>query len=78
MLPVSAPFHSALMQPAQAKLEPECCETEVLMTCACHLVTNADAEITTSGDEAREGLIRQVTLPVRWEESVRELVEQGV
>ena len=42
------------------------------------LVTNVDAEIITSGDEARESLIRQVTLPVRWEESIRELVEQGV
>ena len=42
------------------------------------LVNNADAEITTSGDEARESLVRQVTLPVRWEESVRELIEQGV
>jgi [acyl-carrier-protein] S-malonyltransferase len=42
------------------------------------LVNNADAEITTSGDEAREGLIRQVTLPVRWEESIRELIDQGV
>jgi len=42
------------------------------------LVNNADAELTTDGDEAREALIRQVTLPVRWEESVRELIDQGV
>ena len=41
-------------------------------------MNNADAEITTTGDEARESLIRQVTLPVRWEESVRELIDQGV
>jgi [acyl-carrier-protein] S-malonyltransferase len=37
-----------------------------------------DAEIITSGSEARESLIRMITLPVRWEKSVRELVEQGV
>jgi [acyl-carrier-protein] S-malonyltransferase len=41
-------------------------------------VTNADAESITSGDEARESLIRQVTMPVRWLESVREMIEQGV
>jgi [acyl-carrier-protein] S-malonyltransferase len=77
MLAVSAPFHSSLMQPAAQRLEVD------LRAIAFHplripLVNNADAEITTSGDEAREGLIRQVTLPVRWEESVRELIEQGV
>ena len=77
MLPVSAPFHSSLMQPAAQRLEAD------LRATAFHplripLVNNADAEITTSGDEARESLVRQVTLPVRWEESVRELIEQGV
>ncbi len=77
MLPVSAPFHSSLMQPAAVRLEAD------LRATAFHklrvpLVNNADAELTSSGDEAREGLIRQVTLPVRWEESVRELIDQGV
>jgi [acyl-carrier-protein] S-malonyltransferase len=77
MLVVSAPFHSALMLPAAQRLEVD------LRATASHklnvpLVTNADAEITSDGDEARESLIRQVTLPVRWEESIRELVEQGV
>jgi [acyl-carrier-protein] S-malonyltransferase len=77
MLAVSAPFHSSLMAPAAERLAAD------LKGVAFHplrvpLVTNADAEITSSGDEARESLIRQVTLPVRWEESVRELVEQGV
>ncbi len=37
-----------------------------------------DAEAITSGDEAREALIRQVTLPVRWLDSVREMIESGV
>ena len=77
ILPVSAPFHSSLMQPAAQRLETD------LRATAFHplrvpLVNNADAELTTSGDEARESLIRQVTLPVRWEESVRELIDQGV
>ncbi len=42
------------------------------------LITNVDAEAITSGDEAREALIRQVTLPVRWLDSMREMIEQGV
>ena len=41
------------------------------------LVTNVDAGIITTGAQAREALIRQVTLPVRWEESIRELIEEG-
>jgi len=77
MLPVSAPFHSALMQPAAQRLEVDLRGTE-FHTLQVPLVNNADAELTTNGDEAREALIRQVTLPVRWEESVRELIDQGV
>ncbi|MGH9681759.1 MAG: ACP S-malonyltransferase [Candidatus Acidiferrales bacterium] len=77
MLAVSAPFHSALMAPAAARLEPDLRAAQ-FHALRVPLVTNADAEITSDGDEARESLIRQVTLPVRWEESVRELIEQGV
>jgi len=42
------------------------------------LVTNVDADTITTGDEAREALIRQVTMPVRWEESMRLLIDEGV
>jgi [acyl-carrier-protein] S-malonyltransferase len=77
MLPVSAPFHSALMLPAQQQLEVDLRKTP-FRALRVPLVTNVDAEIITSGDEARESLIRMVTLPVRWEESIRLLVEQGV
>jgi [acyl-carrier-protein] S-malonyltransferase len=77
MLPVSAPFHSSLMQPAAVRLEADL-RTTTFHTLRVPLVNNADAEITTNGDEARESLVRQVTLPVRWEESVRELIDQGV
>ena len=77
ILPVSAPFHSALMQPAAQKLEIDLRAT-VFRPLRVPLVNNADAELTTSGDEARESLIRQVTLPVRWEDSMRELIYQGV
>jgi len=77
MLAVSAPFHSALMLPAAQRLEADL-RAATFHTLRVPLVTNADAEIITNGDEARESLIRQVTLPVRWEESIRELVERGV
>ena len=77
MLAVSAPFHSALMLPAALQLEADLREV-AFYDLRVPLVTNTDAEFTTSGEEARESLIRQVTLPVRWEESVRELIDQGV
>lgn len=76
MLPVSAPFHSELMRPAQERLEKDLRKT-TFATLRIPLVTNVDAAVITSGDEAREALVRQVSLPVRWEESMRELIEQG-
>src|SRR5271169_3038938 len=77
ILAVSAPFHCALMMPAQQRLEPDL-RAAKFSALRFPLVTNADAEAITSGDEARESLIRQVTMPVRWLESVREMIEQGV
>lgn len=76
VLPVSAPFHSELMKPAQERLQEDLRATE-FSTLRIPLVTNVDAGVITSGAEAREALIRQVTLPVLWEESIRELIEQG-
>jgi len=76
MLPVSAPFHSELMRPAQERLEKDLRQT-AFAPLRIPLVTNADAAVITSGEEAREALVRQVTLPVRWEESMHELIEQG-
>jgi [acyl-carrier-protein] S-malonyltransferase len=76
MLPVSAPFHSELMRPAQDRLEKDLRQA-TFARLRFPLVTNVDAAVITSGDEAREALVRQVSLPVRWEESMRELIEQG-
>jgi [acyl-carrier-protein] S-malonyltransferase len=76
ILAVSAPFHSDLMLPAKQRLELDLRET-AFGPLRVPLVTNADASIITSGEEAREALVRQVTLPVRWEESMRELIEEG-
>ncbi len=77
MLPVSAPFHCALMKPAQDRFEKDLRATK-FSALRFPVVTNADAEAITSGDEAREALIRQITLPVRWLDSVREMIESGV
>lgn len=77
ILPVSAPFHSALMKPAQDRLAADLKETE-FGPLRVPLVTNVDADTTDSGAEAREALVRQVTAPVRWEESVRTLIDEGV
>ena len=77
VLPVSAPFHCALMMPAQEKLEKDLRKIE-FAALRFPLVTNVDADTEISGDEARDALIRQVTNPVRWEESVRELIDEGV
>src|SRR5580700_8286223 len=77
ILPVSAPFHCALMMPAQEKLEKDLRKINI-GPLRVPLVTNVDADTETSGEEARDALIRQVTMAVRWEESVREMIESGV
>jgi [acyl-carrier-protein] S-malonyltransferase len=77
ILPVSAPFHCALMASAQKRLEPDLRAT-TFGPLRFPVVTNVDGEAVTSGEEARAALIRQVTLPVRWLDSVREMIESGV
>jgi [acyl-carrier-protein] S-malonyltransferase len=77
ILPVSAPFHCALMKPAQDRLEKDLREVN-FGGLRFSLVTNADAEAIRSGEEARDALTRQVTAPVRWLDSVREMLEQEV
>lgn len=77
ILAVSAPFHSALMTLAQQKLEADLRSTP-FSNLRVPLVTNVDADTIETREEAREALIRQVTMPVRWEESVRLLIDEGV
>jgi [acyl-carrier-protein] S-malonyltransferase len=77
LLPVSAPFHCALMKPAQERLRADLDATE-FRDLACPLVNNWQAEEVRTGAAAREGLYQQVPNPVRWVESVRYLAAQGV
>src|ERR1700691_1289580 len=77
LLPVSAPFHCALMRPAQERLRADLDATE-FRDLTCPLVNNWLAVEIHTGAEAREGLYQQVPNPVRWLEAVRYLVAQGV
>ncbi len=77
ILPVSAPFHCALMEPAQKRLEPEL-RAARFSELQIPVITNVDAEAVQSGDEARDALIRQVIMPVRWFDSMHELIAAGV
>jgi [acyl-carrier-protein] S-malonyltransferase len=76
-LPVSAPFHCALMQPAQDRLAPEL-GALAFRDPEPPLVNNVDAALVTDASTARAGLIRQVSGTVRWQESVERLAQEGV
>ena len=77
LLSVSAPFHCALMKPAQQRLAGDL-DAVAFRDLAIPLVNNYAAREIRSGEQAREGLNAQVPNPVRWEESVRRLAAQGV
>ena len=77
LLAVSAPFHCELMKPAAERLAPLLDGIE-FFDLNVPLVTNVDAEVITSGQAARQSLVRQVANPVRWSDSVRVLLDNGV
>ena len=76
-LAVSAPFHCALMKPAEERLAPE---LRALRTSQPRVpvVANVDGEPKRSAADAIEALIRQVSSPVRWEDVVLRLASEGV
>ncbi|WP_171099758.1 ACP S-malonyltransferase [Ruegeria sp. HKCCD7255] len=77
MLPVSAPFHCALMQPAADVMAEALAGVEINAP-AVPLVANVRAEAVTDPDQIRSLLVEQVTGSVRWRESVQYMVTQGV
>ncbi len=77
MLPVSAPFHSALMQPAQDRLAPDL-KALNFRSMSIPVVANVDTQVVSDPAAARDTLIRQVTGAVRWEECMRVLIARGV
>jgi [acyl-carrier-protein] S-malonyltransferase len=76
-LPVSAPFHCALMNPAQARLAPELRALKV-QDPRVPVVANVDAEPKRTAAAAVEALIAQVSSPVRWEAVVGRLASEGI
>ncbi len=77
LLPVSAPFHSPLMEPAGNRLKKEL-EKVPVSPLRVPVVTNVEAEVNTSKERVEELLIKQVYHPVRWEESMRRMVHEGI
>ena len=76
-LPVSAPFHCALMVPAQVRLERDL-RALVVSDPEVPVVANVDAEPKETAAAAIDALVRQVSAPVRWEAVVRRLAAFGV
>lgn len=76
-LPVSAPFHCALMRPARDRLERDL-RALVVSDPAVPVVANLDAEPKRGAADAIAALVDQVTAPVRWEQVVRRLASEGV
>ena len=77
LLQVSAPFHCALMVAAEERLSTDldaCSFSDLRFP----LITNVDAQAIRSGAEARSGVKRQVSRPVRWQETVQRLMDEGV
>ena len=76
LLPVSAPFHSSLMQPAADRMADALANAEIRAP-ATTLVANVTAREADTPDEIRDLLVKQVTGRVRWTESVSHMVDQG-
>ena len=76
-LPVSAPFHSSLMQPAEARLRQDLLAIP-FSNPSVPVYVNVDAMPVTEAESAKDALIRQVSRPVLWEQSVRRMIEDGV
>lgn len=76
-LPVSAPFHSSLMQPAGERLR-EYLGNVPLTAPSIDVINNVDVAIVRSPDEIRDALVRQAASPVRWVEIVQAMAARGV
>lgn len=77
LLPVSAPFHSRLMLPAEVRLVADL-DALTFADLEIPVVTNVDAQPVRTGSDARDALKRQPSRPVRWTETVRFLLGSGV
>ncbi|HEU4442152.1 MAG TPA: ACP S-malonyltransferase [Burkholderiales bacterium] len=77
LLPVSAPFHSTLMQPAAARLEAYLDKLN-LQAPNISVVNNVDVAVETNPERIKQALVRQAASPVRWVEVIRKMADAGV
>ena len=76
-LPVSAPFHSILMQPAALRLQTELDEID-FNDAKIPVVVNVDGSVVTKGSELRNLLVRQAASPVFWEDCMLTMAKEGI
>lgn len=77
ILPVSAPFHSSLLEPAGIKLKDELSKVKIKRP-NIPMVTNVHARPEDDPSKIEENLVLQVSNPIRWEESIRYMIDQGI
>ena len=76
-LPVSAPFHSSLLQPASEKLQ-NYLSSVVFNTPTISVVNNVDVEVLNDPVAIKDALVRQAAKPVRWHETINAMANQGI
>ena len=76
-LPVSAPFHSSLLQPASEKLQTYLADIEFKAP-TISVINNVDVEILNDPIAIKDALVRQAAKPVRWQETIQAMAKQGV
>ena len=77
LLPVSAPFHCSMLKPAGEKLEKEL-ENVSVSDMQIPLITNVSADYLTDKEEIKPTLVKQVSSSVRWEDTIRRMIADGV
>ena len=76
-LPVSAPFHSSLLQPASAKLKGYLANIEFKAP-TISVINNVDVQILNDPIAIKDALVRQAAKPVRWQETIQAMASQGI
>lgn len=77
LLPVSGAFHSPLMESARTELEQAIAEAE-FSTPRCPIYQNVDAQPHTDPEQIKANLVKQLTAPVRWSQSVERMIADGI
>jgi [acyl-carrier-protein] S-malonyltransferase len=76
LLPVNGAFHSPLMEPARTALEEAICSIEIRQP-VCPIYQNVNALPVTDPEQIRQNLILQLTAPVRWTQTIEQMIADG-